>query len=163
MEINNLIQTIQLPKGWEVDQEASTKDKIVPKVAKKQKRFVDDEKAWIEGYYIERDSTINRTDKTLNFKDNYNIFAHWQQARSALAMARISQIMENDKRFGGIVTDKEWENGNFDKYVINRYFNRINTTCFLGSYEFLAFHTEGQRDLFLKENEQLVKDYLMID
>lgn len=31
------------------------------------------------------------------------------------------------------------------------------------NYEFLAFHTAEQRDEFLKNNEQLVKDYLMIE
>ena len=28
---------------------------------------------------------------------------------------------------------------------------------------FLAFHTPEQRDLFLTENEDLVKDYLMLN
>lgn len=32
-----------------------------------------------------------------------------------------------------------------------------------GVDHFLSFHTQEQRDLFLKENEDLVKDYLMID
>lgn len=31
------------------------------------------------------------------------------------------------------------------------------------NYEFLAFRTAKQRDEFLKNNEQLVKDYLMIE
>lgn len=39
----------------------------------------------------------------------------------------------------------------------------ISTEARLGTYTFLAFHTEEQRDLFLKENKDLVKDYLMID
>jgi len=33
----------------------------------------------------------------------------------------------------------------------------------LVGYVFLAFHTGQQRDDFLKYNEQLVKDYLMIE
>ena len=33
----------------------------------------------------------------------------------------------------------------------------------LKEWNFLAFHTAEQRDLFLEENEDLVKDYLMID
>lgn len=35
--------------------------------------------------------------------------------------------------------------------------------AFWDIYHFLAFHTREQRDNFLKYNEQLVKDYLMID
>lgn len=79
-------------------------------------------------------------------------------------MAQINQIMANYERFGGVVTDEEWEDTDLDKYVILR--NNMNTTCngiACYNYAFLAFHTLEQRDLFLKENEDLVKDYLMID
>lgn len=77
-------------------------------------------------------------------------------------MARITQIMANDERFGGAVANEEWENTTL-KFVINRVRNTINKAAFGNSYEFLSFHTQEQRDLFLEENEDLVKDYLMID
>lgn len=72
--------------------------------------------------------------------------------------------MANDERFGGVVTDEEQENKNIWKYSINRNSNTIEK--YNGTYgidHFLSFHTPEQRDLFLKENEDLVKDYLMID
>jgi hypothetical protein len=77
-------------------------------------------------------------------------------------MAMISQIMANDiENFGGVITDEEWENDEH-KYVIHKCDNRITTISIVSSYYFLAFHTEKQRDLFLKKYPQLVKDFLMI-
>ena len=78
-------------------------------------------------------------------------------------MAQISQIMANDKRFGGPVTDKEWNYNASLKYVIERYGDIIIKNTHEKACHFLAFHTDEQCDLFLKENEDLVKDYLMID
>lgn len=49
------------------------------------------------------------------------------------------------------------------KYVITRDCNEIKSVVNYIKYEFLAFHTEEQRNVFLKNNEQLVKDYLMIE
>ena len=39
-----------------------------------------------------------------NTRSNYSLFAVYLQAKAAQAMARISQIMKNDKRFGGVMT-----------------------------------------------------------
>lgn len=82
-------------------------------------------------------------------------------AKSMLAMAMISQLMPY---YGGAITDEEWGNGDIAKYVILRKYNKIFKDNFKGCYYyFLAFHTAEQRDNFLKYNEQLIKDYLMID
>ena len=99
-----------------------------------------------------------------NIESNYDVFASKKQAKSARAMARISQIMANDiENFGGVVTDEEWHCNASFKHTIERYNNEIKIDSYYHTYNFLAFHTREQRDLFLKENEDLVKDYLMID
>lgn len=86
-----------------------------------------------------------------------------KKAKSALAMARISQIMANDiENFGGVVSDREWENGWQAKYCITRRCNKPYISINYCEYAFLAFHTEQQCDLFLEKYPQLVKDYLMI-
>lgn len=64
---------------------------------------------------------------------------------------------------GGVITDEEWKNFILNKYCILRYDNLLVKQVVGHSYYFLAFHTEAQRALFLKENEQLVKDYLMVE
>lgn len=155
---------IQVPDGYEIDKENSTFEKIVFKRKKDQKWT--ELGAVISGYYINEDSEIidrPKSDQYYYCSSNYNIFATEKQAKSALAMARISQIMANDKRFGGPFTDEEQANGRIPKYCINRRGNEIIKPSYFSCYEFLTFHTEEQRELFLEENEDLVKDYLMID
>ena len=150
------------PDGYEIDKENSTFDCI--KFKPITKRWRDDESQTLQGYYITGYSCITiNTDPYTNAPHNYNVFATEKQAKSALAMARISQIMANDKRFGGVVTDEEWANETTTKHVIARYKEVIFQTTYTSTYSFLAFHTEEQRDLFLKENEDLVRDYLMLN
>lgn len=149
------------PEGYEIDKENSTFDCI--KFKRIVKRWKDERFEEVKGFYIDCLSNIERSDIIYNNKHSYKLFATRKQAKSALAMARISQIMANDERFGGVVTDEEWNNGRIQKYCIIRVGNKPIVISFDGTYNFLAFHTFEQRDLFLKENEDLVKDYLMID
>ena len=150
------------PEGFEIDKENSTFECIKFKAIQK-KRWRDAEGALVSGFYIDEGADIKSSGYCSNEPRAYNVFATEKQAKSALAMARISQIMDNDERFGGVVTDEEWENAGTRKWVIAKTDNRISRYCYLGIYYFLAFHTEEQRELFLQENEDLVKDYLMID
>lgn len=151
---------IQVPEGMEIDKENSTFECIKFKPIQK-KRWRDDGSNKIEGYFITKESNI-ASHVGINGRLNYNVFATKKQAKSALSMARISQIMANDERFGGVITNEEWEDENMVKYAICRCKNSISATCCYYTYYFLSFHTAEQRDLFLKENEDLVKDYLMI-
>lgn len=148
------------PEGYEIDKENSTFDciKFKPIV----KKFRDNDSIKINGWFIGLNGHIHSIYDIHNNEFAYNIFATEKQAKSALAMARISQIMANDERFGGVITDEEWKS-NGTKYVICRNHDKIDTYRLTSFYHFLAFHTEEQRQLFVKENENLVKNYLMID
>lgn len=148
------------PEGYEIDKENSTFECIKFKpIATK---WRDNERARLTGYFIGHESDIVKIDMIChNAKHNYNVFATEKQAKSALAMARISQIMANDERFGGVVSDEEWENEDINKYCILRNHNEILKDFFTSSFHFLAFHTAEQRELFIKENKDLLKDYLM--
>lgn len=116
----------------------------------------------IEGYYISPDSMISPFCTNIN-ADNYGLFATEKQAKSAIAMARISQIMANDiEHFGGVVTDEEWLETSV-KSTIYRAGSRIELSSAVYEYHFLAFHTAEQRDLFLEKYRDLVKDYLCLD
>ena len=141
-------------KNYKWDTDTLTLSKI-------QKRWRDNEYKTISGYYTHTDSRIIYSEDHSNTKENYNLFATKKQAKSALAMAQISQIMANDERFGGVVTDDEWCDNNW-LYVIIKINNDLEIS---GSYryEYLAFHTEEQAKLFLEENEDLIKDYYMMD
>lgn len=64
---------------------------------------------------------------------------------------------------GRDITEKEWLDRSMFKYIIKRDGCSIKLDIHHTIYKFIAFHTEEQRDEFLKNNEQLVKDYLMIE
>lgn len=149
------------PEGYEIDKENSTFEYIKFKpIVKKRWR---DSNPEITGFYLGSSGVAAYFFPNSKWDDgNRNVFTTEKQAKSALAMAQISQIMDNDERFGGVVTDWEWLDSRA-KYCIYRCDNRIAVVENLFSYHFLAFHTAKQRDLFLEENEDLVKDYLMVD
>lgn len=153
---------ITVPEGYEIDKENSTFECI-----KFKKRI--DINIWkdierLEGIYINNTSDFTHVDKVITKNDSWdkNIFSDIQHAKSALAMAQISQLMPY---YGGEITKEEWDDFDLTKYVITRCGNNSETRVAHSYYEFLAFHTEEQRDRFLSfpENVQLTKDYLMID
>ena len=138
--------------GYEWNSDTLTLSKI--------EKWRDKEGTKMNGYYIGSCSTIHNYDNGVLCRNSYNVFATEKQAKSALAMARISQIMANDKRFGGAITNEEWD---YDKkYIIIRSGTKLGIDTRY-CYEYLAFHTNEQAELFLKENEDLIKDYYMID
>lgn len=113
----------------------------------------------ISGVFIGARSEFFEASGVPASNSNRNIFLTEKHAKSALAMAQISQLMPY---YGGEITNEEWGNSS-PKYIIDRYGNMINITFHTNAYYFLAFHTKEQRDMFLENNEQLVKDYLMIE
>ena len=144
---------IQVPEDMEIDRENSTFENITLKP--KQNPTI------INGYIID-DTNSNIYQYTgPNTKDKHNAFKTKQQAKSALAMAQITQIMENNPEYGGIVTDNEWKYDEDCKYVINRYKNEIVCDTVIHQWHLLAFHTEKQRDKFYDEHKTLIKDYFM--
>lgn len=149
------------PEEFEIDQENSTFEciKFKPIV----KRWRDKENNTINGFYIGHECSIIPVIQYRNVVSSHNIFATEKEAKSALAMAQISQIIANDKRFGGPITDEEWKIYGVTKWTIERSENKILTTFRHYTYTFLAFHTPEQCNLFLKENEDLIRDYLMLD
>jgi len=142
-------------EGYKWDADSLTLSKI-------QKRWRDKENYDVSGYFIQNDSKIVSHLSGHNTNINYNVFATEKQAKSALAMARISQIMANDERFGGVITDKDWCDNHW-RYAIIRTKIGLELSLRYYGYEYLAFHTREQAELFLKENEDLVKDYYMME
>lgn len=160
MEIQGNELRIICPPGMEIDKENSTFECIKFEPIVKRWR---DTNSIVEGFRVAGNGVFHYPKVDTWDFGNHNLYATEKQAKSALAMAQISQIMANDKRFGGVITDEEWEDINIDKFLIIRVKNTIFPATNTASYGFLSFHTKEQRDLFLKENEDLVKDYLMVD
>jgi hypothetical protein len=151
------IVTIQVPDDCEVKivrKEEETKNPVI-------RTYQDliDNKIELSGFYITNQSNIfSIKGKALNF--NRLISSSEKVAKSMLAMAMISQLMPY---YGGEITKGEWNNKDTNKYCLINFENNIEKYTVLRDNRFLAFHTEKQRDEFLKYNERLVKDYLMIE
>lgn len=113
----------------------------------------------IEGWWISPFCNINHVSPGTAAPDSMDIAASEKVAKRMLAEAMISQLMPY---YGGAITDEEWNDSSTSKYIIYRYKEEICSSNANSSYKLLAFHTNEQRDEFLKYNERLVKDYLMI-
>ena len=155
---------VECPEGYEIDKENSTLERICFKKIEQEVRTWED---LIGKYvprgsaYIAKDCQIGEINRYWAFGSNENnLFIDSKHAKSALAMAQISQLMTY---YGNEITDEEWADGYTAKYCISKN-NGILTKVILFNFSvLLAFHTEEQRDNFLKYNERLVKDYLMLD
>ena len=156
---------VEVPEGYEIDKENSTLEHICFKKIEQEVRTWEDligkdrpkTQAWISSTDCE--IVVDKVSSKILKSDRFE-FIDEKHAKSALAMAQISQLLPY---FGGPITDEEWEDIYTIKYIICRTASGINCGCYTFNYDFLAFHTAEQRDNFLKYNERLVKDYLMID
>ena len=85
--------------------------------------------------------------------------------RKLEAAYRIAVLIELG--YGGMITNEEWREST-QKHTIDcvstlRYApEKLVTGVSLHSRHLIAFHTAEQRDEFLKNNEQLCRDYFMI-
>lgn len=114
----------------------------------------------ISGVFIGAGSEFFEDSCIPTSNNNRNVFLTEKHAKSALAMAQISQLIPY---YGGEITNDEWKDSSIRKYIIFRKMSYVGRCEAYSNYEFLAFHTEEQRNEFLNNNEQLVKDYLMIE
>ena len=160
--MNNEIK-IQVPDGFEgIDVDKSDFSKGIIVFKKKDSTPWRHRENDIFGYYTAgariHTSKGKNTDETMT-----DLFATRKQAESSLAMAQLSHIILHDSRFGGPITDEEWNNPHMKKYVIMRKGNNIDTEWWITYYHFLAFRTSEQRDLFMEENMDLIRQYYMLD
>ena len=157
---------VEAPKGYEIDKENSTFECIKFKL-KGIKTWNDlcvaslnSDEVRVKGYRIDYYSDIYGTNRLIARDYSRNVFLTEKEAKSALAMAQISQLMPY---YGGVITDEEWSDSDTTKYVITKYEGQSALEITILWYHFLAFHTEEQRDDFFEHNYELVKDFLMIE
>ena len=153
---------IEVPKGYEIDRENSSFERIVFKKKQEIKTWDDLCKAGkgLKGFYISDYSNIYDISRPKVSDWNRGVFLTEEQAKSARAAAVISQLMPY---YGGAITKEEWADLSIKKHTIYRYADDLLfSSVSMGLYYFLAFRSKEYRDEFLKNNEQLVKDYLKI-
>lgn len=145
---------IEVPEGYEIDKENSSFEKIVFKEKKYEVNCWKDLKC-VPGVYITENSCINSAPAGLVLPHNRNVFLNEKYAKSALALAQISQLLPHYD------TDVYW-NILDPKYCICRVKKELAILPFAKHYHILAFNTEDEAERFLKHNEQLVKDFYML-
>lgn len=112
---------------------------------------------FIDGWYVSDGSRIVALKKVSTCAGHKNIFATEKQAKSALAMAQLSQLMKDlgDECDVSRTTNKY-------HYVIYREADRLNASASYSTFWFLAFKTASVRDKFMEKHEQLIKEYFML-
>lgn len=146
---------IEIPEGYEIDKEKSTFEKIVFKKKEEVVNCWEDIKR-INGVWITQLSDIQSYEGVPPYRTNKNVFLNKKYAKSALALAQISQLLPYyDSKV-------DWDSNKARKYCICRYQNTIIIDWCENYYHPIAFNTREEAERFLKHNEQLVKDFYML-
>ena len=153
---------IEIPSGYVIDEENSNLLQGVIKFKKVEIKTFNDlvkSKKKVNGCWIDDNSDIQNGTFYKMGESDKNAFIDKKHAKSALAMAQISQLMPF---YGGAITDEEWDSS-MSKTILYRLSNKVEITTSENTFYLLAFRTKEQAKEFLKHNKRLVKDYLMID
>ena len=149
---------VEIPEGYEIDEEKSTFEKIV---FKKKEEVIN---CWEDIENI-KGMWINKFSKFIDFNTDtlytctrdeiINVFLNEKYAKSSLALAQISQLLPYyDSKV-------DWSKPT-TKYCIFRYHDNITIGRWKSFYYPIAFNTRAEAERFLKHNEQLIKDYFML-
>lgn len=145
---------VEIPEGYEIDKEKSTFEKIVFKKKEEIVNCWEDIKR-ITGCWINPYSQIIN-DNAPTYESSKNVFLNKKYAKSALALAQISQLLPYyDSKV-------DWNDSGAKKYCISRYQDTIVIDRWESYYQPIAFNTREEAERFLKHNEQLVKDFYML-
>ena len=136
---------IQTPEGYEIDYENST-FKCIKFKEKEEIRTWEDYKKKYGDFTVTIYSKININDE--KFK------------KHLAAEIKIKLLMSY---YGKEITIEEWRNPHIFKYTIISDSFKILRSSTITNYSFLAFHTYEERTDFLKYNEDIIKDYFMIN
>ena len=146
------MKTIQL--SIEQAKEMFGKDEVMDKLLldnfpelhnpKLPKKYEDLEK--ISGCFINTDSSILAGCMYNANNNNYNLFRTFKEAESAIAKAKLSQLMA--VYIGDWVPD--WSDDNQDKWCIERMGMILNVDYRSSSYGYLSFPTRELAELFLQ-------------
>lgn len=144
---------IEIPEGYEIDKEKSSFEKIVFK--KKIEVNCWEDLKRVTGVFVNDASLLNSAPDCLVLPHNKNVFLNEKYAKSALALAQISQLLPHYD------TDVDWTTDS-EKVCISCIKNKIEIRSWMGIYHVLAFNSRSEAERFLEHNEQLVKTFYML-
>ena len=144
---------IQVPKGYEIDKEKSTFEKIVFKKVDKGLPKTWEEVGVIKGWYTYAGGSINYFSEGISTKcADRNIFPTKEEAEASLALAQLCQLRD-------IYNDgwkPDWKD-NFVKYTLYFWKDNINQINSTGARNLLAFKNATIRDKFLENFRDLIE------
>ena len=154
---------IEIPDGYEIDNEKSTFTNIVFKPIE-----VKCPKSWddafvgnpIYGYWIGRQCYIEVADTFAKSVDK-NVFKTEKQAKSALAYAQITQLMALPCYNCDWIPD--WENQNEEKYFPYIANNIILSGIVYAEFQHVAFKSYDVYKAFIENHEDLLRQYFEMD
>ena len=156
--MDNKIKVNNIPKGYEIDQQNSTTEKII--LVKKsiypgdwEDYFIDN---YIEGFYIEGEYAEHTFITNCGYQDK-SVFKTKKQAQTSIAYAQLTQLMALPCYNGTWVPN--WGNKEQIKYCIVRYNNTTGTSTVDSDFKFLAFKSKEIRDIFLKNHLNLIEQF----
>lgn len=157
MEQNKEVK-ITIPEGYEIDKENSTFECI--KFKKIHQINTWENIPRVNGCYISNCNIVTGYEGK-PCEENKDVYLTDKYAKSALALAQISQLMPY---YGGEITNEEWKR-NDRKFTIVSYDGELKPFTHVNNKVLVAFHTEAQRTKFMSfpENIRLIKDLYMID
>lgn len=149
----------KIPEGYVIDNDRSTKDKIVCKPIKpKYPKSFEDAFAGntISGYQVFSDR-IWVSGGQYSKGCSKHIFKTEKQALSALAYAQLTQLMALPCYNGDWTPN--WDDPGQQKYCITRMKYNIVKLDYSGYFSFLAFKSKKVRDEFYHNNMGLIKQF----
>jgi hypothetical protein len=148
-KMNEII--IEIPEGFIIDEENSSFTCIKFRKIEEKEITCWEELDSISGYYIAPNAIIGSCQKVSTIKENKNIFTTLEQAEASIALAMLSQLMNE--------VNANWKPDwidTSDKYVIEPYKNRLDIETRQWGRRFLTFPTATIRDKFLKDHKALI-------
>ena len=149
---------ITIPEGYEIDEQNSTFECVKFKKIHQINTWEDIPR--VNGCYVSNCNIVTGYEGK-PCEENKDVYLTDKYAKSALALAQISQLMPY---YGGEITEEEWKTTNF-KYCVGVGKKELDLYPTVHLKELVVFHTTEQRDRFISfpENIQLIKDLYMVD
>ena len=145
---------IQVPKGYEIDKEKSTFEKIVFKKVDKGLPKTWEEVGVIKGWYTYAGGSINYFSEGISTKcADRNIFPTKEEAEASLALAQLCQLRD-------IYNDgwkPDWKDDREKKHCIEFFKGKIQKNYYHVLKKVLCFKTQELRDKFLENFRDLIE------
>lgn len=147
------IINIEIPKGYEIDKEKSTFEKIVFKEKKNELPTSWEELGNISGYFIDNNSRLSYTNNHETKPQNKHIFPTKELAEAALALAQLLQL--RDKYNGDWIPN--WKDDYAPKHTICVGNEEVVCSIYYTWRRTLVFKTQELRDEFFKNFKDLLE------